>query len=221
MRTFKYRQLILLGGLFLLAACASPDKFRWNTVPTFTDQTYWLSQQSAAEYVQEDISAIYVTRVSETTPTHYHLAVSLKDQPQIAYTIRVRRTDMAIDGFLSAREKELDVYLPILSFPLFKGKVWTETLRMQEHPRTGVKEIPATFEVKGVVEYDYVSGEKLPQEKKAFLIQMNLPNKIITYHYIPPSKSFPGTNLVDLYLQMDVIYPNTPQLRSNVLEYVR
>ena len=208
-------------GLLLLAACASPDKFRWDKVPTYTEQSYWLSRQYALDYQTEDLSATYVTRIGEITPTHYHLAVSLKDQPQVAYTIRIRRTDLAIDGFISAREKELEVDLPLLSFPLFKGKAWTETLRMQEHPRTGVKEIPASFVVKGVVEYDYLPNEKLPQEKKAFLIEMTLPNKTITYHYIPPSKNFPGTNLVDLYLQMDVIYANTPQLRSELLEYVK
>ena len=207
--------------LCFLLSCAGSKKLRLESVPEFNAQTYWLSQQYNVEYEREDVNAVYVAKVGEITSTHYHLEVSLKDQPQVAYTIRIRRVDLAIDGFVSAKGDMLDVYLPLLSFPLFKGKVWTASLRAQEHPRRPVKEIPATFEVKDVVEFDYVANKKMPEEKKAFLIEMKLPDQTLSYHYIPPSKKFPGSSLIDLYLQMDLNNPNAPKMRSELLEFVR
>ncbi len=214
----KYSFLFLL---VLLAACGGLKNLKLESAPEFTEQTYWLSQQYALDYQAEEVLATYVSKVSKITPTHYHLAVSLKDQPQVAYTIQVRRTDLAIDGFISANGDELKIYMPLLSFPLFKGKVWTETLRAHEHPRRPVKEIAATFEVKDIVEYDYLPKEKLAGEKKAFLIEMKTPDQTLSFHYLPPSKKFPGTSMVDLYLQLDLNNPNAPKMRNDCMEYVR
>ncbi len=211
----------VLFSLLLLTACSSLKNLRLESAPVFTEQTYWLSQQYGLEYQAEEILATYVSKISKITPTHYHLAVSLKDQPQVAYTIQVRRIDLAIDGFISSKEDELKIYVPLLSFPLFKGKVWTETLRTQDHPRSPVKEIPATFEVKDIVAYDYLPKENLAGEKKAFLIEIKLPDQTLSFHYIPPTKKFPGTSMVDLYLQLDLNNPNAPKMRNDCIEYVR
>jgi len=215
------KKYYFLFVLLSLAACSSLKNFKLESAPVFTEQTYWLSQQYALDYQTEEILATYISKISKITPTHYHLAVSLKDQPQVAYTIQLRRTDLAIDGFISSNGNELDIYMPLLSFPLFKGKVWTENIRAQEHPRRPVKEIPATFEVKEIVEYDYLPKEKISAEKKAFRIEVKMPDQTLSFHYLPPTKKFPGTSIIDLYLQMDLNNPNAPKMRNDCVEYVR
>lgn len=211
--------ILLLG--FFIVACTNVKDLRVEAPPAYTAQTYWLSQQYTADNNGSDLSATYITRLIETTPTHYHLAVSLKDQPQVAYTIKVRRVDLAIDGFIASGDKTLDIYMPLLSFPLFKGKVWTATVRLQEHPRRPVQEVPVTMEVKEITNYNYLPNKKIPGEKQAFRIEMTTPNQTLSYYYIAPDKKFPGTNPVDLYLQLNLIHANAPQIVSEVLEYVR
>ena len=215
------KQLTLSVFVLLVFSCTNIKNLRVTDVPVFTEQTYWLSQQFLTESTAQNYMAAYISQVKEITPTHYQVAVSLKDQPQVAYTVRLRRSDLAIDGFVSAGGDSLRLYLPVLSFPLFKGKSWTATLRTQEHPRRPVKEIPATFEVKDVVSYDYLPHQKIAGEKKAFLIELTLPDRKLRYHYIAPTKKFPGTNLIDLYLQLDLNNPNAPEMSSQCVEYMR
>lgn len=215
------RRLLIASLLLGTLACASISKTGISTAPIYTEQSSWLSRQYALGHANDDLSATYTTQLQKITDTHYHFAVQPQGQSQSDYTIRLRRSDLAIEGFFTANGKELQVYLPLLRFPLKVGKTWKETLRIQAHPRSPVKEIPATFEVKALEYYDYVPGEKLAAEKRAFLILVNLPNQVLTYHYIPADKKFPGTNLIDLYLQLDFININAPRMKNEVLEYQR
>jgi len=213
----------LLWGFALLQllTCSNVQKLRLESAPLFSEQTSWTSRQFTPAYQEEDLSGTYLTKIPTITQTHYHFTIAPKEQPQSAYTIKVRRSDLAIDGFIGSSGRALDVYLPLLQFPLFKGKTWQETIRIQEHPRRAVQKIPARFEVKEVLEYDYLPNEKLGAEKKAFFILVHLPNQVLSYHYLPADKKFPGTNIVDVYLQLDFLNANAPTMKNEVLEYQR
>ncbi len=208
--------LILL--LFVLTSACSIQRFKLKEAPLLTSTTSWLSHQEfAATDMDSDIS--YRTSVVQSEAEHYELAVNAEDQSG-SYRITVRRKDLAITGFKSG-EVTLELYLPLLNFPLHRGKIWQDTLLVQDHPRRAVERIPVKFEVKEVMAHDYIAGQDLASEGKAFFILAHLPNQLLSYHYVAATKDFPGTNPVDLYFSLDFLNANVDASQIQISEYQR
>ncbi|MEL6637835.1 MAG: hypothetical protein AAFW73_09680 [Bacteroidota bacterium] len=213
----KYQFLIGVA-LFLGTACGV-QRFQLRDCPTFTTTTTWQSQQQGAAAELRDADTRYRTQVVRVDEAQYEVEVR-GERPEDRYRFTWRRSDLAITGFV-AGNTVLEVYLPLLQFPLYRGKTWRDTLRLQEHPRGAIRRLPAKFEVKAVEPHDYVAGQELGSERKAFLILTYLPDRVLHFYYLSPSKHFPGTNPVDLFLGLDWFNPNAERGRIQVTDYQR
>ncbi len=115
-------------------------------------------------------------------------------------------------------EGTVDWSIDLLNFPLYVGKKWSSTWKFQEFPDQSVEEYDVSFEVVGVEEYDYIINEDLPVEKQVFKIKAtnDMFREPKYYHYVPAYGDFPGSSILDVYVEFESGYSRTvePKLRE-------
>ena len=158
--------------------------------PIYKKGTYWGleryggSQKLSFEIIRKtkyEGQRVYEARVNDNITTYL-----TRDNLEII--------DLKQDGVTVNMEVKL------LDFPLYLGKKWESTWKIQEFPTSPTSYYNVAFEVVDIKPYNYVIDKELHVEERAYKIHMDIAEYGSgEYYYVPSSQKFPGTNIFAIF----------------------